>query len=258
MKKIEQKIPALEAMKKYPHEITYEGELCLLERKKISIVGSRKPSKYARELTYEIANKIAKAGGVVVSGGAMGIDAVAHQGASPANTIAVLPCGILHKYPAVNKNLLQNIASQGLVLSQFEPEFTAKSWSFVVRNELVVALGEMLIVSEAEIGSGSERSIEYALAMKRDIYVLPHRAKESSATNMLLQKGLARAIYDVDSFISEHFGTPHAKTQEDDFLRFCRTNPTYEEATRVDAQRLFELELSGEIEVVNGRIRVLA
>jgi len=89
--------------------------------------------------------------------------------------MTVLPCGINIKYPAINKNLLCDIEKQGLLLSQFKKDFKATPWSFVVRNELVVALGDVLIVAEAQLSSGSMRSVEFALKMNKDIFVLPHR-----------------------------------------------------------------------------------
>ena len=119
----------------------YLGNLELLDRPKVSIVGSRRASQYAKETTFSLARGFAKRGWVVVSGAAMGIDAMAHRGAGAQNTIAVLPCGIKERYPKVNARLIDEIAKEGLVVSQFEPSFKATPWSFVVRNELVVGLG---------------------------------------------------------------------------------------------------------------------
>lgn len=112
-------------MKNYPKEIYCSGSEKLLKRKKISIVGSRKPTQYSRQLTQALASKLSLAGVCIVSGGAMGIDAMAHTGAGSANTISVLPCGIKIKYPRVNVNLLNDIEKNGLLLSQFAPDFRA-------------------------------------------------------------------------------------------------------------------------------------
>lgn len=254
MNLLEQKLDELSSMKSYPSEIYYDGDLELLKRVKISIVGSRKTSKYAREQTHKLSSLLAKAGVCVVSGGAMGVDAVAHLGAGAPNTIAVLPCGINIKYPAVNKNLLTDIQNQGLLLSQFEKNAKARPWSFVVRNELVVALGEVLVVAEAELDSGSVRSIEFALKMGKEIFVFPHRLGESSATNELLKEGKARAIYNIDAFVSR-FGTPLVKeAKQDPFFAFCENNPTYEEALCKFPDKVFEAELNGDIEIRNAKV----
>jgi len=161
--------------------------------------------------------------------------------------MTVLPCGIDIKYPSVNKNLLTDIQKNGLLLSQFEPGFRAAPWSFVIRNELVVALGDVLVVAEAELSSGSMRSVEFALKMGKEIFVIPHRLQESGATNKLLQEGKARAIYDIDEFVSRFASTelPHAKM--DEFREFCKTNPNYDVALAKYPKRIFEAELNGEI-----------
>ncbi len=243
-------------MKTYPKELFYDGNLSLLNKEKISIVGSRKPSKYSRLQIQNLASKLAKINVCVVSGGAMGIDAVAHKGAGSSNTISVLPCGIDVRYPAVNKNLLNDIEKNGLLLSQFKEGASSRSYTFVLRNELVVALGKVLVVGEADIDSGTMRSVEFALKMGKDIYVLAQRIGESNGTNKLLSEGKAKAIYDVDEFIDSIF--PHAKsnshTNTDEFLKFCKTNPTYDEVLAKFPTRVFEAELSGEIEISNGRI----
>ena len=170
--------------------------------------------------------------------------------------MTVLPCGIDLKYPAVNKTLLSEIESNGLLLSQFESGFKATPWSFVVRNETVVALGDVLVVAEAQLDSGTSRSIEFALSMGKDIYVFPHRVGESSATNELLKEGKAQAIYDIEEFVSTICSkTLHAKS--DEFLMYCKNAPTYEEALKNYPDRVFEAELNGEIDVKNGRVYLL-
>lgn len=257
MKKVESRIDELNSMKSYPSELYYDGNLELLSRVKVSIVGSRKTSKYSREQTHKLSSALAKAGVCVVSGGAMGVDAVAHLGAGASNTIAVLPCGINIKYPAVNKNLLVDIQNSGLLLSQFAEDDKARPWSFVVRNELVVALGEVLVVSEAELESGSMRSIEFALKMGKEIFVFPHRLGESSATNELLKEGKAKAIYNIDAFVSRFRTITVKEIKTDSFLEYCENNPTYEEAIKRYPDRVFDAELNGEIKIENGKVLLI-
>lgn len=257
MARIEGEIEELYFMKKYPSELYYGGNLELLQKTKISIVGSRKPGKYSRMLIQNISSSLSKAGVCIVSGGAMGIDAVAHLSAGSLNTISVLPCGLNIKYPAINKKLLSDIEENGLLLSQFKEDFRATPWSFVVRNELVVALGEVLIVAEAEIGSGSMRSIEFALKMGKEIYVLPQRLGESGATNELLRTKKAKAIYDIDEFVAKFSNNIEVVDKKsNEFIEYCKTNPTYEEALKRYSSRVFEAELLGEIRVENGIIRL--
>ena len=153
-------IDALDAMKKYPKEIYYIGDITLLQRKKIAIVGSRKPNQYARNFTQQLASKLAHADVCTVSGGAIGVDAIAHKAAGAKNTIMVAATGLNKRYPAINKNIIESIEKEGLILSQFQENTPSNRYNFVLRNEVVVALGEALIVTYADDNSGTMRSVE--------------------------------------------------------------------------------------------------
>ena len=136
--------------------------------------------------------------------------------------------------------------------------FRATPWSFIVRNELVVALGDVLIVGEADIDSGTMRSVEFALKMGKEIFVLPNRLGESEGTNRLIKESKAEVIYNIDEFVSKFSSTITLElSNRDDFMEFCSTNPTYDEALARYPQRVFEAELSGEIQIVNGRVLAL-
>ena len=247
----------LEAMKKLPEKIYCQGDPGLLKRPKVSIVGTRRPSAYTRRVTYELGRALSKRGVCIVSGAAMGVDAVAHQGAGSDNTIAVMATGIDIRYPAVNRELIEAIEKQGLTLSQFDPGFKATAWSFVLRNELVVALGELLIVTEADEKSGSMRSAEYAMEMKKPIYVLPHRIGESKGTSYLLEEGLAEPIYSIDRFASGFGKAVDDGVPRDEFFYFCQNSPTLDEALEQFGDRVYEAELEGTIMVENGLVRLI-
>lgn len=251
MKPLDLSIPQLSYLHTPLSALYHKGNSRLLNQRMISIVGSRRPNQYTQETTFQLARELSKRGVCVVSGAAMGVDAIAHKGAGADNTIAVLPCGLHHYYPATNKTLIKEIADNGLLLSQFEPDFKAASWSFVVRNELVVALGEVLIVTQADLNSGSMRSVEYARKMGKKIFVLPHRLGESDGTTALLESEEAELITDIRSF-AEQFGKLQA--DEDAFLTACSRGISYEEALALDANKLFEYELKGKIKVSNGRV----
>lgn len=253
---VSEHIPALEVMKKYPQELFYKGDLRLLDRPKVSIVGSRKTSLYTQDFTYSLAQALSKRGICVVSGAAMGVDAIAHSGAGVENTIAVVANGLDIRYPAINKGLIEAIENHGLVLSQFNDGFRATGWSFVVRNELVVALGDILIVTEAELDSGSMRSVEYALTMGKEIYVLAHRVNESLGTNRLLLEGKATPIYDIESFADRFGNVADTSVQRDEFFYFCQRTPTFDESIEKYGDRVYEAELEGIITIQNGIVRL--
>jgi DNA processing protein len=245
-------IPELDSMKKYPPQLFYEGNVSLLKRPKVSIVGTRRPSNYTRQFTYILSKALTKRGVCVVSGAAMGVDTIAHEGAGFDNTIAVVANGLDIRYPVINQSLIESIEQQGLILSQFNDGFRATGWSFVVRNELVVALGDILIVTEADLNSGSMRSVEYALKMNKEIWVLPHRLDESLGTNKLLLDGKAQIIKDVETFASRFGQAAQSDMLKDDFFYFCQTSPTFDETVNKFGDRVYEAELEGSITIHNG------
>jgi DNA processing protein len=242
-------------MKKYPEELFYKGNLELLKKPKISIIGTRRPSSYTKQQTAKIAAGLSKRGVCIVSGAAMGVDSMAHQNAGAKNTIAVMANGLDIRYPSVNKSIIKNIEEEGLSLSQFQEGFKATPWSFVVRNEVVVALGDVLIVSEADLKSGSMRSVDFALQMGKEIFVLPHRVGESEGTNYLLKNNLAKAIYDIDEFLL-NFGA-NISTFKDEFLEYCKENPSIDDAVEKYGNLVYEYELEGKIKLNNNFIIVL-
>lgn len=248
-------IKELDLMKTYPKDIYYLGNTKLLKNKKISIVGARRPNQYARTMTHELSHKLSKQGITIVSGGAMGIDTIAHKAAGLGNTIMVAGTGLHKRYPSINKNMIKDIEEKGLVLSLFQENTPSFIYNFPIRNELVVALGDILIVSFAEPNSGTLRSVEFALKMNKEIYVLPHRLNESKGSNNLLKNSLAKAIYDVDEFI-EQISSKKQNKIKDEFLLYCKNNPTYEEAIKLYASKVYEYELASKIKIVNGKIVV--
>ena len=254
--KINFHIDELMSMKKYPDELFFIGNCDLLKKRKVSIIGTRRPNSYSKEFTYKLASKLSNAGICIISGAAMGVDSIAHQGAGTNNTIAVVANGLDIRYPSVNKNLIIDIEKNGLILSAYKEKEKAKNYTFVLRNEIVVALSEFLIVTEADIDSGSLTSVNYALKMGKPVYTIPHRINESLGTQELIKKGLVKVIYDIDEFIYSICGTKN-ESIKDEVLLFCKNNPSYESAIEKFADRIFEYELEGKIKIENGKIVVI-
>jgi len=235
-------------------ELYYKGSLSLLQKRRVAIVGSRKPNSYAKNMTHTLSLMLSQAGVCIVSGGAIGVDAIAHKAAQAKNTIMVAATGIDKRYPAINKNLIKAIEEEGLVLSQFQEGTPSYKYNFVLRNKLIVALSEALIVTYADINSGSMRSVAYALEMGIPVYVLPHRLGESQATQELLAQKKADTIYDLETFVAG-FAKVN-KTQDDPFLEFCQSNPSYDEALLRFGDKVFEYELLGKIIIKNSKVFV--
>lgn len=235
---------------KAPKALFAIGDESLLLKTKIAIVGSRRASQYAKSQSYLLAKAISQADGVVLSGGAMGIDTSAHEGALP-NTIAVLANGADIDYPKTNKELLAKIRQSGLVLSEHQPKTAPTTYGFVARNRIIVGLSVAVVIVEAEIDSGSMRSFEWAHRFGIAIYVLPHRLNESSGTQKLLKDGLAKAIYSFDEFLAE-FDLKSSSNSSDEIIEFCKKSPSYEEAFSKFGDRLLEYELDGRILISRG------
>jgi DNA processing protein len=159
----------------------------------VTIVGSRRPSGYGRELAAELGRQVGAAGIVVVSGMAMGIDSCAHAGALEAGglTIAVLGTGVDVPYPARSARLYEEVVERGLVLGELPPGTLARRWTFPARNRIMAALGGMTVVVEARERSGSLITATMAEHLNREVGAVPGRVGAASAagTNALLHDG---------------------------------------------------------------------
>jgi len=218
----------------------YKGNLELLNKPKIAIVGSRKASKYTKEITFLLAKKLSKKF-VIISGGALGVDTEAHKGAFP-NTILVSPASLDLIYPKSNENLINNIYKEALAISEYEKNYKPFKHTFLERNRIIVALSEFVIITEANIKSGSMRSFEWAKEYNKKVYVIPHRLNESSGTRYLASSNQAEVIWDIDEFC-KNLGI----NSEEKILSLNEAIKTY-------GSQIYEMELNGEIEIKNGKV----
>src|SRR3954469_24086655 len=155
----------------------------------IAIVGARAATKAGCATVARLASTLAESGFAIVSGGALGIDAAAHQGAIAAGgaTFAVLGCGIDVIYPDRHRRLFRAIAASGGLLSEHGPGVPPKVWHFPVRNRLVAALADAVLVAECHAGSGALITADRARRIGRLVLALPG----SPGTNALLRAGAA-------------------------------------------------------------------
>ncbi|MFI5208630.1 MAG: DNA-processing protein DprA, partial [Gemmatimonadales bacterium] len=177
-----------------PPELLFaEGDLGLLARPRVGIIGSRSPSAYGVRMAYEAAKALAGQGAVVVSGMAIGLDARAHRGALDAGggTIAVLGCGIDQDLPMTNRALLRETRARGLVLSEYPPGAPAAPWNFPKRNRIIAALSQCLLVVEGNIKGGTSNTVEWAAKLHVELFGVPGRLGDELATgpNLLIRDG---------------------------------------------------------------------
>lgn len=169
------------------------GDLDVLARPAVAVVGARACSAYGRSVTRSLSRELAAAGLVVVSGMARGIDGEAHRGALEAGgtTVAVLGCGVDRDYPAAHAELARRIGEHGLVVSEYEPGIEPAPWRFPARNRIIAGLCSATVVVEARERSGALITADFALEEGRDVLSVPGEITSSlsAGTNALLRLG---------------------------------------------------------------------
>lgn len=156
-------------------------------------VGTRRASPYALRASRVISKGVARCSGVIISGGALGIDTASHEGALEAGgkTIAVLGCGLGANYLMSNADLRRRIALNGALVTEYPPKTQASKYTFPARNRIISGLTDAVFVAEAGIKSGSLITASYATDQGRDIFVLPASIFDAkfNGTNKLIEDG---------------------------------------------------------------------
>lgn len=182
-----------------PKQLYALGDTSILNKTQlpwVGIVGTRNPSRYGIEVTRQFATQLARDGLTIVSGLALGIDAVAHQAAVDLQrpTVAVLPGGLNKIYPADNHGLAKQIIDNGGVLvSEYHPDTPSFKQNFIARNRLVSGLSDGVVVTEAALDSGTKHTVRFAQEQNKQIMAVPGNITSfrSAGTNNLLRSGAA-------------------------------------------------------------------
>lgn len=166
----------------------------LLDRRRVAIVGSRKVTPYGKQVTLELAKRLAERGIVIISGLAIGVDALAHQAALDAGglAIAVLPSPVDAIAPRTNWRLAQEILKKGgALVSEYASGTAPQKQFFIARNRIVAGLADALLITEAAEKSGSLHTARYALEQGKDVLAVPGNitAFNSVGTNNLIKTG---------------------------------------------------------------------
>lgn len=182
-----------------PPTLYCRGNLELLDSKQsIAIIGARDSTEYGDSVAETFACDLARRGVTIISGLARGIDGIAHKSALDVGggTVAVLGCGIDVYYPQCNARLQDQIAHEGLLISEFAPGTPAYKNNFRVRNRIIALLAHGLFVVEAKHKSGTHITVEWALRYSQTVFAVPGpigRA-ESEGTNAILMDGGAMVV----------------------------------------------------------------
>lgn len=182
------------------------GRRDLLNRPSIAIVGSRSATPQGEQNAQAFAEALSQAGLTVVSGLALGIDASAHRGGlrGEGSTIAVVGTGLDRVYPARNKALAHDIASTGLLLSEFNLHSPSAAGHFPKRNRIISGLSRGALVAEATPDSGSLITARLALEQGREVFAIPGsiHSPQSRGCNMLIKQG-AKLVETANDILEE-------------------------------------------------------
>lgn len=203
-----------------PAVLFWRGRSAALEARRVAIVGTRRCSAYGRELARELGRDLARAGVAVVSGLAIGVDAAAHAGALEAAgglPVAVVGSGLDVVYPRDNAGLWQRVGTEGFLCSEAPPGAAPEPWRFPVRNRIIAALCEVMVVVESHARGGSCHSVEAAAVRGRTVMAVPGSVRSSASAypNQLLADGCAPVRDAGDVLVALGLSTSLARPRSD-------------------------------------------
>lgn len=203
-----------------PYGVFYKGNIDLLNTRKVAFVGSRKCTNYGIQLTKMLTKEVISYNITIISGGAKGIDSIAHNEAikENGNTIIVLGCGIDVVYPIQNRNLFKEVENKGLIISEFLPNTPPFAYNFPRRNRIISGLSELVLVLEASIKSGSLITAGYAATQGRTVMAIPGSvlASGSAGCNLLISEGaqVYTSMVDLHLLLRLDIKSKHAKGEK--------------------------------------------
>lgn len=171
----------------YPYILYYKGKLPDTDKPSVAIVGARNCTEYGRMVAQHFGESFAGMGLQVISGMALGIDAAAQKGAikNGGYSLAVLGCGVDICYPRTNIELYTHLHDYGGIISEYPPGTAPRAGLFPMRNRIISAMADALVVVEARQKSGSLITADQALEQNRDVYVVPGRIGDALSEGCL-------------------------------------------------------------------------
>lgn len=259
-----------------PAVLFARGDLEVLDARRVGVVGTRNATRYGRQIASELGEGLAEAGVAVVSGLAKGVDGAAHAGALRTDTgrpVAVVGNGPDVAYPRVHARLWDDVCRRGLLLSEWPPGTAPEPFRFPLRNRILAALSEVLVVVESRERGGS--LITARAALERDVQVMAVPGspgnRASLGTNELLRDGAAPVTCVDDVLIAlgldhrragrvEYDPRPLPRGVDAEVLARCRRDPCTLEELVVDlgctmtdgAMSLARLERTGWVQEAGG------
>lgn len=203
-----------------PKRLYYTGTIPTQRVPTIAVVGTRKPTAYGREVTTALVSDLARKGIVIVSGLALGVDALAHQAAldTSGTTIAIIPSVLPHIQPSTNRDLAERIISRGGAIiceHTADERYVVGKWSFLERNRLVAGIADAILITEASARSGTLNTAMHALSQGKEVFVVPGNitSPQSAGCNALLRQGATpvTCAEDILAVIAPNHSTTQSK-----------------------------------------------
>jgi len=260
----------------FPPVLFLSGKKLEVGENTISIVGTRKPTWYGIETAKNLTRQLVSHGFSIISGGARGIDTIAHTTAVANNgyTIVVLGCGLDFAYPPENMELFKRIKECGTMVSEFPPGTKPHRENFPKRNRLIAGLAKGVLIIEAGEKSGALITAKWALELGKEVYAVPGpiNSLQSKGTNLLIKDG-AQMVTEINDILKD-FGIRASSLKdkekepltpiEEKVLSFLDSSPTpfdlLCEKTQLPVHELlsilFEMEIKNLIRELPGKFFV--
>jgi DNA processing protein len=270
---------ALAQIPKAPKQIFWTGAMPSewLDMPKVAIVGSRRSTAYGQQIARKLAAELSRAGVVVISGLAFGIDVAAHQGALEAGgrTIAVLATPLNRISPVSHINVARQIVEQGTIMTEYPEGSPVYAGNFVIRNRIISGLSDIVVIPEAVLKSGALHTARFALEQGKTVMAVPGNINSpaSEGCNNLIKSG-AIPVTSVDDIffalnlkpVKDISKTFSGNRQETAVIGLIKQGVTSQEelavAARLGGQDLSStltmLEIAGHIRPAGGGHWVLA
>lgn len=234
-------------IEKPPEKLYVIGNIELLQKKAIGIVGTRDSTQYGEEYAKRFASKLSKAGITIISGLAIGIDSIAHKNAmkNKGRTIAVIGSGFQYIFPEENKELFYEILeNKGCIISEYPPNTKVKMSNFPIRNRIIAGISSGVLVVEAKFRSGSSITATDAFKQKKPVFCIPNQigVKTGVGTNNLIKIG-AKLVTNVNEILLE-IGENEVEEQEEEIKKESKRPIKVEEKYKTIYQALEKGEIN--------------
>ena len=197
----------LKIIKNKPKQLYIEGNLSLLNKIGIAVIGTRHPTEYGKRMCRVFTKELVQYGIIIISGMADGIDSIAHKTCleNGGNTIAVLPSGLENIYPQKNQKLFKDVLNlNGTVVTEYSPKEKADSKKFLERNRIVSGLAIGTLVIEAGYRSGTSVTARITREQQKPVFCIPSSLenKQGVTCNQIIQNG-GKLVSSVDNILEE-------------------------------------------------------